>query len=156
MGEVPLHGGNTPDLLSPFKKRLVQGESVHAEREPEICSGQLDFSRSSHINEHLKVQRQNNSSQTSSLPSSGPTERDQAHRGVCCQAEFIPTHENSCLSFLTSQQSAEFYYLSQIQHNFYIKNPDGPYDEGKQQQKIPVQTGAGTDEGICGKLVRQQ
>lgn len=38
MGGVPPRGGNTPDLLSPFKKRLVQGESVHAERELEICS----------------------------------------------------------------------------------------------------------------------
>lgn len=50
---------------------------------------------------------------------------------------------------------AEFYYLSQIQHNLYIKNPDGPYDAGKQQQKIPVQM-AQTDERICGELFRRQ
>ena len=33
---------------------------------------------------------------------------------VNCQFKFFLTHENSCLTFLTSQQPVEFYYLSQI------------------------------------------
>lgn len=33
---------------------------------------------------------------------------------VNCRFKFFLTHENSCLTFLTSQQPVEFYYLSQI------------------------------------------
>lgn len=55
---------------------------------------------------------------------------------VNCQAKFTLTRENSCLSFLTSQQPAEFYYLSWIQRN--SLKTDEPSEEGKQQQKIPA------------------
>lgn len=72
---------------------------------------------------------------------------------VNCQAKSILTPENSCLSFLTSQQPAEFYYLSQIQHNFLKKKTDEPYDKRKQQQKILPQTGAGREGWICWKLI---
>ena len=64
------------------------------------------------------------------------------------------TRENSCLSFLTSQQPAEFYYLRQIQHN--SLKTDELSDEGKQQQKIPAQLGAGREGWICWKLFRQE
>lgn len=112
----------------------------------------LVLSRSLHTSEHLKVQRQNTSSQTPSLLHRGGTKL--TADCVNCHAKFTLTHENSCLSFLTSQQPAEFYYLSQIQHN--SLRTDESSDEGKQPRKIPAQMGAGREGWVCGKLFRQE